>query len=197
MAGLKSSVGTDKATTWYCAIPSTSIAVSTEPAKTTAPPPVTTTSSAPYVTGTCDVHIYEFSDSYNSPLYSQLNITDGGNNLLASMDFTGKWGDSSTVPASDSKLPYDIVVDFLQTTKVPSKMARDKFKERMVGGGGTETVPWEDWKLTLTAGSTHWDDTDTSGMPYCSVGGWDNGGFGDWLDSLVTGESEIPVSEIP
>ena len=36
---------------------------------------------------------------------------------------------------------------------------------------------FEDWPIILTAGSTRWtnDQNDTSQMPYCNVGGWDNG----------------------
>ena len=50
------------------------------------------------------------------------------------------------------------------------------------------TVDWEDWVLTLTAGSTKWDDKDTDSkkLPYCSVGNWDNGNFWDWLDYMTS-----------
>jgi hypothetical protein len=126
----------------------------------------------------------------------QFNITDGSNNLLASENFNGAWGETATVKAADTKLPYDVTVDFLKSTTVPSRMARNRMiKERLVGGGvPPPTVDWEDWKLTITAGPTHWDDTDTSGMPYCSVGGWDNGNFWDWLNSVVGDDTNIPVS---
>lgn len=152
----------------------------------TIPPP-------PYQTGTCDLHVFEASDSYAAPLYVQLNITDGGNNLLASQNFQMKWGDNATVSASDSKLPYDIDVDFLRSTSVSSK------KKRMVGPPPTNTVHWEDWILAITAGGTSWTDkeTDSSNLPYCSVGGWDNGNFWDWLDSVITlgGDEHLPVSK--
>jgi len=125
----------------------------------------------------------------------QLNITDGGNNLLASKNLNGKWGYIGTVIASDTELPYNVTVDFLKSTKVPSRMARD-IGGRMVAPAPAATVQWEDWVLTITAGSTEWDDTETSGMPYCSVGGWDNGNFWDWLDSVVGGDSEVPNRQL-
>ena len=199
-AGIANTVGSNGATTYYCEIGSTHIEVSTAPPKTTtkAPAPVTTTSSAPhYVTGTCDLHIFEASESYNAPLYMQFNITDGGNNLLASESFTGKWGEIGTVKAADTKLPYDVTIDFLQSTKVPSRMARDIIVGRISAPPPPVTVRWEDWVLTFTAGSTKWDDTETSGMPYCSVGGWDNGNFWDFLNSVVGGDTNIPVSQLP
>jgi hypothetical protein len=115
----------------------------------------------------------------------QLNITDGGNNLLASENFQGKWGDTATVKAADSKLPYDVSVDFLQSTKVPSRRSVNR---RMVGPSPPVTVQWEDWVTLLTAGITKWDDTmtDNTKLPYCSVGHWDNGNFWDWLNSVVS-----------
>lgn len=51
------------------------------------------------------------------------------------------------------------------------------------------TVNWEDWILSIAAGDTHWDDkayTDSSKLPYCEVGDWDNGNFWDWLDGVVS-----------
>jgi len=91
-------------------------------------------------------------------LYIQLNITDGGNNLLTSQNFKGAWGDSTTVKSSDSKLPYDINVDFLKSKTISSRMV----KGRMVPPPPPVTVDWEDWVLTLTAGGTKWDDTGKS-----------------------------------
>lgn len=152
----------------------------------TIPPP-------PYQTGTCDLHVFEASESYTAPLYVQLNITDGANNLLASKDFQMKWGDNATVSASDSKLPFDIDVDFLRSTSESST------KKRMVGPPPPNTVNWEDWILAITAGGTSWTDkeTDSSNLPYCSVGKWDNGNFWDWLDGVISlgGDEHLPVSE--
>jgi len=197
MAGIANTVGSDRATTYYCEIGSTHIEVSTAPPKPTTTAPVTTTSAAPaYVTGTCELHIFEASENYNEPLYMQFNITDGGNNLLASENFNGAWGETGTVTAADSKLPYDVSVDFLKSTIASSRMARNRI--RMVAPPPTITVDWEQWKLTITAGSTHWDDTDTdnSNMPYCSVGGWDNGNFWDWLNSVVGDDTNIPNRQL-
>lgn len=127
----------------------------------------------------------------------QFNITDGGNNLLASESFQGAWGETGTVKAADSKLPYDVSVDFLKSKTVPSRLARRSVKGRMVGPTPVVPVAWEDWVLTITAGGTKWDDTDTDSdnLPYCSVGGWDNGNFWDWLDSLIGADSGSPVSQ--
>jgi hypothetical protein len=162
---------------------------------TIVPVAASTTTSAPpaYHTGTCDLHIFEASQSYNSPLFVQFNISDGANDMLVSKNFQLKWGDSATVTTADSRLPYDINVDFLQKTSV-SKLAK-----RMVGPPPPPPpVKWEDWVLTIAAGSTSWDDThtDTSTLPYCKVGAWDNGNFWDWLDSVVSlgADEHIPVS---
>lgn len=123
----------------------------------------------------------------------QLNITDGGNNLLASLDYQLKWGQSALASQLDTKLPYDINVDFLESTSDSSKMAK-----RIVGPTEPITIDWEAWILSITAGSTAWTDkdTDTSTLPYCKVGGWDNGNFWDWLDSVVSlgGDEHLPVS---
>lgn len=138
---------------------------------TIAPKMTTTTSAPPYHTGDCNVHIYEASEAsedYN--LFVQLNISDGANHLLASQNFNEiEWGQSASVPAADTKLPYDIVVDFTMT-RYKGKFVRSIIPPPTI-------FEWEDWTISLTAGSTSWNDTDTdtSVLPYCEVGGWDNG----------------------
>jgi hypothetical protein len=141
----------------------------------------------PYRTGTCDLHITEASYSYYEPLYVQLNITDGADNLLASQNFQIKWGGSVSISASESHLPYDVTVDFLEQQK-PS----NKLKKRVDIGPATPPVNWEAWVLSITAGNTKWNDSDTntSNLPYCDVGGWDNGNFWDFLGV----EADTPVS---
>ena len=69
-------------------------------------------------------------------------------------------------------------------------------EKRIVDPTPPVTVDWEDWKLTITAGDTHWDETDVTGSPYCSVGHWDNGNFWDWLNSVVGEDTNIPVSRL-
>lgn len=46
-----------------------------------APPQITTTTSAAYATGTCDLHIFEASESYNEPLYMQYVIFQRNSSL--------------------------------------------------------------------------------------------------------------------
>ena len=142
----------------------------------------------PYHTGTCNLHIYEASESYNQPLYVQLNLTDGANDLIASQIFQLKWGDSASVAAGTSHLPYDVTVDFAQ--KLPSKRS-DK---RLVVPPPPPVIRWEDWLLTIDAGNTEWNDsqTDKSKLPYCQVGAWDNGNF--WV--AIGLESGTPVSPL-
>lgn len=122
--------------------------------------------------------------------------------MLASENFDGAWGDTAVVKAADSKLPYDVTVDFLKSTKVSRRTEARKVKGRIVGPPPPVTVRWEDWVLKLTAGDTKWDDTMTTvtnPAPYCNVGGWDNGNFFDWFNSLVTLglDSSSPVSQFP
>ena len=134
------------------------------------------------------MHIYEASEDYSQPLYVQLNITDGADDLLASQNFKIAWGQSVSVPAADTKLPYDIVVDFLSWTT-----SKGKFVKRLLGPPLTTSINWEAWILSLTAGSASWKDTDTdtSVLPYCKVGGWDNDNF---LEVLGLEAGHTPVS---
>ena len=142
----------------------------------------------PYHTGTCNLHIYEASESYNQPLYVQLNLTDGANDLIASQIFQLKWGDSASVAAGTSHLPYDVTVDFTQ------KLSSKRSDKRIVIPPPQPIIRWEDWLLTITAGNTKWDDsqTDKSKLPYCQVGAWDNGNF--WV--AIGLESDTPVSHL-
>lgn len=156
---------------------SAAVAAASASAAAAAPPP--------YQKGTCDLHIKEASYSYNEPLYLQLNISDNANHLLASQNFQIKWGSSVSVTAGESHLPYDVTVDFIQQLK-PS----NKIKKRVDIGPAPPPVNWEAWIVSITAGNTKWDDTDTdnSKLPYCKVGGWDNGNFWGFLGL----DSEIP-----
>ena len=130
----------------------------------------------------------------------QVNITDGGGHLLASQEFSTSWGDSVTVPGSDTKLPYDIVVDMTQTIPPSSKARRHAEYLEMLrrdptccGSSPTPPDPFEKWEIGITAGTSNWNsaDTDSTKTPYCRVGGWDNGNFGDWLlDVLSLGDIE-------
>ncbi|TVY20918.1 hypothetical protein LARI1_G001711 [Lachnellula arida] len=196
MAGIGTSVGSDQSTTYTCQVTGSQIAVSTAPPTTTSKTAVLP--PAPYQTGTCDLHILEASQDSRSPLYIFLNITDGGGNMLAIQSTKISWGDTAVVKSVDSKLPYDIDIDFLISTTVPSKPKM--IKGRMIGPGAAAPAPatWEKWNLTLTAGHTTWDSTenDETQLPYCSVGGWDNGNFWDWAASLLSlgVDSSIPVS---
>lgn len=143
IAGIGSSIGPDKATSYTCELgTSTTVAVSTAP--------------APYHTGTCDLHIFEASTSYEDTLYVQLNITDGANDLLTTANYKLHWGDTARVPATGSKLPYDLYVDFLKKRTVPTRIGR-----RLVKPPSPVTIDWEDWVVTLTAGITKWSVKDT------------------------------------
>lgn len=56
-------------------------------------------------------------------------------------------------------------------------------------GAPIQEVNWEAWVVTLVAGDTQWndkDDTDSTKLPYCSVGDWDNGNFWDWLNAVTS-----------
>ena len=161
---------------------------------TIAPPPVTTTAPPP-PQQTCHLHILEGSEAFNNPLYVQLNVTAGANAPVISKYFKLNWGQSASVLGSDTGLSYDITADFLQTSSV-SKAKRVK---RLALVGPPPPPPnYEAWAISFTAGSTKWNDKDTdkTKMPYCNVGGWDNGNFWDFLDALTSlgADEYMPVS---
>ena len=147
---------------------STIIPPMTTASPTPSPSPAPSPLPPPYHTGTCNVHIYEQSLDYTNPLYVELNITDGANDQIASQDYQINWGDSATVKAGDSHLPYDLTVDFTNRRSA-------KLRKRL--GAPPPPVPWQDWIVTIAAGNTKWDDTvtDNTKLPYCVVGDWDNG----------------------
>ncbi|TVY46886.1 hypothetical protein LOCC1_G002187 [Lachnellula occidentalis] len=192
MAGVGSIVGSDSSTTYTCEVTSTYIAVSTAAPKpvtktaqsVTEPSESVATSAEPpaYQTGTCKLHVFQVSKDYTSPLYVQLNTTDGSNNLLTSKDFKLKWGSTANIPSSDSKLGQDVSVDFTQERQSSSSR---KLRPRV--GGPMESPDWQAWIVSIAVGSTKWDSTDTKTRnPYCKVGKWDNGNFADFLDGILT-----------
>jgi hypothetical protein len=145
---------------------------------TIAPPPATTTTAPPPPQQTCHLHVFETSETYNTPLYVQLNVT-AGNAPTVSNNFKLKWGQSVSVPKSDTNLAYDVTADFLMA------LSTSKVKRLAVP---PPTPNWEAWVVTFTAGSNNWNDKDTdkSKLPYCNVGGWDNGNFWDFLNGLTS-----------
>ena len=158
---------------------------------TIAPPPVIT---PPAPQQTCHLHVLEGSDAFNELFYVQLNITTGANAPVISKYFKISWGQSVYVFGTEAVpiLPYDIAVHFLQTNSV-SKMKRVK---RL--GALPPRPNYEAWAIAFTAGSTKWNDQDTdkTKMPYCNVGGWDNGNFWDFLNGITSlgADEYMPVS---
>jgi hypothetical protein len=130
----------------------------------------------------------------NELFYVQLNVTTGANAPVISKHFKIGWGGSVYVSGNDAMpiLPYVIAVRFLKTNSV-SKVKRVK---RL--GAPPPRPNYEAWAISFTAGSTKWNDQDTdkTKMPYCNVGGWDNGNFWDFLDALTSlgADEYMPVS---
>ncbi|TVY44268.1 hypothetical protein LOCC1_G006809 [Lachnellula occidentalis] len=191
MAGIGSTVGSDSSTTYTCQVTSTHIAVSTaapKPVPTTAAESVTTTAklvstastASAYHSGTCNLHIFEVSAGPTQPLYVQLNVTDGSNTLLTSKSYDMKWGGTASVSSPDTKLPYDITVEFSKKT------TSSKLRPRI--GPPVQVANWQAWIISITAGTTSWDSTvnDDTRIPYCKVGGWNNGDFKDFLDGILS-----------
>ncbi|TVY25613.1 hypothetical protein LHYA1_G006319 [Lachnellula hyalina] len=193
-AGIGSIVGSDSSTTYTCQITSTYIAVSTgspksvtttavESVKTTAKPVSTaTTIAAPYQTGTCNLHIFEVSKDNTQPLYVQLNITDGGDTLLTSKSYDIKWGGTSNISSTDSKLAEDISIDFTRRTSSSNKL------RPRIPAPPVQVPNWQAWIVSIRVGTTTWDSTenDESKPPYCKVGGWNNGDFKDFLEGILS-----------
>jgi hypothetical protein len=136
---------------------------------------VPTTTSVPPPHETCRLHILEASQNYDQPLNVELNVTAGDNAPTTSRDFAMQWGDSAAILRNATRLPYDVTAEFLLLSSDNN---------------------FEDWPITLTAGSTRWtnNQTDSSQLPYCKVGGWDNGNSQDAFNSFKFGTNYVSVS---
>jgi hypothetical protein len=110
---------------------------------------------------------------------TSLSIIDGGNHLYEN-NYAGVWGAKTTVPDSDTHLPYDITLMFWQSTA--STRRRGLAGERRVAIEPAPPAPvnqpdWSSWGVDLTAGNTAWNSADTKDktgrkLPYCNMGGW-------------------------
>lgn len=228
-------VDDDGATTYTCQVgTTTTMAVST----TTPPPP-----PPPYETGTCNVHVFEASLGEDLELFVQLNLTDGGGNLLSSTDYEAEWGDTMTLSGDDTKLPWDVVVEFTKSTQLSRRLRKRGVSKRELfeslrrdpeyaelmrrdpamaevlrrdpmaciakrspvpqgcgGAGSSPPDPYQKFEVSLSAGDSSWstEDTDDESTPYCSVGGWDNGSFGDFLDEVFSlgMEQQVPTRQM-
>lgn len=113
-------------------------------------------------------------------------IKDGGGNSLATAKQSPNWGDSVTLAKSDSKLPYDVVINFATTTssKRSSSLFDNEYSAKFkricceVAPPPRPNYAYEKRLVKVQAGSTSVDSsqTDESKMPHMNVGGWDNNG---------------------
>jgi hypothetical protein len=139
--------------------------------------PTTTSSTASPPHGTCRLHILEASLNYDKPLNVVLNLTAGDNAPTISQNYTIEWGDGVSIQGS---LPYEVTVDFLLLSADNETTSADS--------SGVSAYSFEYWPILLTAGKTRWtnDQNDSSKLPYCKVGGWDNGNFGNTIDYFTS-----------
>jgi hypothetical protein len=128
------------------------------------------TTSAPPPHGTCRLHILEASRGIIPgniiwPLNVELNLTAGDNAPTISTNFTVSWGDVTAILSHATGLPYDVSVNFVLWGYSNESMDNEGIYN------------FEDWPVLLTAGSNMWTNNrnDSSQLPYCKVGGWDNG----------------------
>ena len=165
--------------------------------------------------------------------------------MLSSTNYDAAWGDVMTLSGDDTKLPWDVIVDFTKSTQVSKKLRKrgaskrelfevlrrdPEYAERMrqdpelaeilrrdplactakrdpnampvpqCGGPISTPDPYQKWEVTLEAGDSKWstEDTDDTKLPNCSVGGWDNGDFGDFLDEVFSlgGVQQVPTRQM-
>lgn len=173
-----------------------------------------------YVGGTCRLHLAEISSSCDKDFLTDYENYDGSNALVVDGSRLQKvpWGSSQTL-SSKGVFGYNVQVlwanistDVVAGSKTKARRDHDddgskilvpERQRREVAPAPAPVCRLESWTVQITAGSaTFWSDganDKTSTVPYCSVGGWDNGNFGTWLDSLI---SEIatggePISDLP
>ncbi|KAG4435763.1 hypothetical protein IFR05_008737 [Cadophora sp. M221] len=161
-------------------IPPSSPTTPINPSPTPKPEP-----TAPYKSGTCNIHIQEAFVSSSSILWTRLSITDGAGHPLVSKVTETRFGQSVTLVSSNTELPYAVSVTFTQKLKPDSK-SKFRVKPRIAAGGGPvgPTLVYQKFILELSAGTTSWNSAVRSGLPKCTVGDWDNGGLADWLNGV-------------
>lgn len=116
--------------------------------------------------------------------------------MLTQQTFDIQWGEIATIVKSDSKLPYDINVEFSKSMKVLTRRNRG-IKDRATAPRPVNLL-YQKRVVGVTAGPTKWDSTQQvlKNVPHCQVGDWDNGNFGDFLDGLLSlgADEQEPVS---
>ena len=109
-----------------------------------------------------------------------------------------KWGDWTSL---GSALPFTVDINVVNGLKsARRKVRRDQGHEkRMVGLVGSPAINVEGWPLNFKYGDQTWDTSqrDQSKAPYCNLGDWDNGGFGDFVSSFLGFGAPVPVSLYP
>jgi len=131
------------------------------------------------------MHIHEKVYDGDSPLDMEAEIKDGGGKSLAKTTARPDWGKEVTLGKSDSKLPYDVVINF-STKSSSSKRSflnENSAKFKRIGGGFEIPTPALDWSyekrlVAVKAGDMSVDSsqTDDKKMPHMNVGKWDRNG---------------------
>jgi hypothetical protein len=140
---------------------------------TTAEPKASSSSSPPtppFESGTCRIHIRELDFG---------GIFDGKNYQLTTKQFDKfSWDSTQTVGKSDSKLPYDVSVEFKGASPSNKRTWRRgslRGRDRPPPSGLTDQYNFEGYVYNVNAGATSWSsqDRDDKKLPYCNVGEWD------------------------
>ncbi|OKL61805.1 hypothetical protein UA08_02872 [Talaromyces atroroseus] len=136
----------------------------------------THTTHVPYATGKCNAHVIQGLGGHDDDpdVYIGLNLTDAHGALIGNKTASLDWGQTLV---TDSELPWTFL---LRAEAGVSDV--DLCQSQLCEHG----------KVDFSYGSQAWN----SKSPQCSVGGWDNANFGQWLKGVVHGQDYVSTRQM-
>lgn len=93
-----------------------------------------------------------------------------------------------TAPAEDTGLPWnvDVILHWYEHDSGVKIEDKNGTLHGVKWGPIRPEGLWKKYVVHITAGLSNWtsEDDDEAHLPYCNVGGWFDGTFLDWIDSL-------------
>lgn len=140
------------------------------PPSTTVVPTSASSASPPYMTGTCNVHVWErLPVDDQDPLSLKVTITDAGSNQIGyNSSIQVDWDETL---GTDSALPCVMLVTPQSSGNDKRRLSADiSFLAKMIGKRQQSLHPeYDKGPLKFAYGSQTWDNKASQ----CSVGGWD------------------------
>ncbi|KAI9718522.1 MAG: hypothetical protein M1812_003973 [Candelaria pacifica] len=160
------------------------------PRVTTAASPKLVVPPPPYVTGKCNIHVWEgLGEIGQKSVYLEANITDAKGGLVGFKSGGLDWNVALDV---NSKLANVMIVTAQSGISRSLRKREDRHLSKRVGSAPPTRPLFEKGTVQFAVGAQKWDTTSKQ----CTAGVWNNGNANDFFGSLVFGDKFLPSRQM-